>query len=148
MSSITSVSSSANPYQTDTQNAWQQRVQDFKSLQSALKSGNLSNAQQAFASLQKDMPELAQAANGASSQTSQSSNPFLALQNALSSGNLPAAQQAFSTMQQSMQSAGVGGAGRHHHHHGGSTDSASQTASATSSNTSSQTLSNSLNVLA
>jgi len=153
MSSINSVSSSTNAYQTDTQTPWRKRAMDFKALQSALQSGNLSGAQQAFATLQKDMPSVSQTSSTSSTAasttaSSQVTNPFQALQSALSSGNLPAAQQAFAAMQQSMQNAAGVQGGHHHHHHGGSVDSSSQTASSTSSSTSAQTLSNALNVLA
>jgi outer membrane protein assembly factor BamD (BamD/ComL family) len=152
MSSISSVSSATNPYQTDTQNPWQQRAQDFKSLQSALQSGDLSGAQQAFASLQQNQPTSSQTASTttASNRNSQASNAFQALQSALGTGNLEAAQQAFSSLKQSMQSGRVAGTGGHHHHHhgGGSASSTTQNAGASSSGSSAQNLSTFLNTLA
>lgn len=148
MSSISSVSSATNPYQTDTQNPWQQRAQDFKTLQSALQAGDLATAQQAFSSLKQSQPSASPAASasGASNQNSQVSNDFQALQSALSTGNLSSAQQAFSSLKQSMQIGRVSGTGHAHHHHAGSTKNSTQTAS--SSAATSQNLSSFLNSLA
>jgi hypothetical protein len=95
------------------QTGFKQRAQDFKSLATALQSNDLSSAQQAFASLQKDM----QSASGANGQSqSKSANPvsqdFQNLQNALQSGDLSGAQQAFAALKQNFHSART-----HHHHH-------------------------------
>jgi ribosomal protein S20 len=131
---VSSVSSAQNTYQTDVQSAWKQRAQDFKALQSALQSGDISSAQQAFAALQKDQQSSSQAtsatsATSATGQNSQLANDFQALQSALSSGDLSSAQQAFSALKQDMQ--GAGRTGHHHHHHAGSVDSSTQTAATT-----------------
>jgi len=117
---VNSISSTPNAYQPDVQSAWKQRTQDFKALQTALQSGDLAGAQQAFAALQKDKTGAAQSSTGASPSTdnSQGSKDFQALQTALSSGNLAAAQQAFTALKKDVQ--GAGKAGHHHHHHGGS----------------------------
>jgi len=138
MSSINSVSSTTNPYQTNSQSPWQQISQDFKTLQSALQSGDLGGAQQAFASLQQSQQNSSQpgtsGTGGSAGQNSPTANAFQALQSALSTGNLSAAQQAFATMQQNMQSAGARKTG-HHHHAGGSSGNTTQTTSPTSSDT-------------
>jgi outer membrane protein assembly factor BamD (BamD/ComL family) len=88
--------------------AWQSQIgqvqSDFQALGKALQSGNLTVAQQAYATLQQDLP----ASQSSSSATS--SNPLSAVGQALQSGNLTAAQQAFAALK-----------GHHHghHHHGG-----------------------------
>jgi hypothetical protein len=83
---------------------------DFKSLSDALQSGDLSDAQTAYATLQKDMP-----AGSANS----SSNPLSAIGTALQSGNIAGAQQAFAALQQTH--------GGHHHHHGGASSTTATT---------------------
>ena len=55
MSSISGVSSTANPCQITNQNSFGQTIQDFQAIGSALQSCNLSDAQNAFASLQTDL---------------------------------------------------------------------------------------------
>ena len=137
---VSNVSSTLTPYQPVVQSPWQQRAQDFKALQSALQSGDLSGAQQAFAALQNNQQTSTQAANpsGASSPTSQLATDFQSLQTALQAGNLSGAQTAFAAVKQDMQSAG--GAQRahhHHHHHGGSGGTNSTPASSASSTTNS-----------
>ena len=133
---VSSVSSTLNTYQPDVQSPWKQRAQDFNALQSALQSGDLSGAQQAFAAFQKDMPASAQAAqtaqtNSASTPNSQGAKDFQALQSALGSGDLSGAQQAFASLQKDLQSAGS--TGRRHHHHGDSASNATQSAQGSSS---------------
>jgi hypothetical protein len=92
--------------------------QDFQSLVSAISSGNLSQAQQAYATLTQ-----LQTGNGTSSSSSTSSAssaPQNGFQQALSqigsdlqSGNITGAQQTLASLQQSHEGGG------HHHHHGG-----------------------------
>jgi hypothetical protein len=91
-------------------NLWQQQKSNFSQLASALKSGNLSAAQQAFASLSANNPA-----------ASDPNSPMGKLGAALQSGNVNAAQQAFATMQASAtsQASAAQGAGHHHHHGGG-----------------------------
>jgi ribosomal protein S20 len=113
---IQSVSSAATNA-ADPQSIAQQRRADFQALASALQSGDVNSAQQAFAQLQKDNPRLAQALNSA---PSSSDSPRLAdlksLASALQSGDVTTAQQAFAKLQADMQSAQK--SGRHHRHHG------------------------------
>jgi hypothetical protein len=112
ISGVTSASSSyVNPYA--------QVKQDFKSLGTALQSGNLSDAQQAFAALQQDNPNIGQSQGGSTQggqNSSQANQAFQNLSSALQSGDLSGAQQAFAQLQQGMQGAGKGH-GHHHHHH-------------------------------
>ncbi|MBZ0090671.1 MAG: hypothetical protein K8F27_00395 [Sulfuricellaceae bacterium] len=146
MMSISSISSGSNPYVQNAQSGasglsdlFKQRKQDFSTLASALKSGDLQGAQQAFASLQQDNQTIqqsrgAQGAGGASSGGGdadgdndgsksgqagaqgvggQRAKDFAALSSALGSGDLQGAQQAFATLQQDIQTSRQG----HHHHH-------------------------------
>jgi hypothetical protein len=131
--------SATDPYQVSTQNNFKKRAQDFKALQSALQSGDLTSAQQAFSSLLKDQQGSTQAATPASStsgQTSPLQNDFQALQSALQSGDLSGAQSAFATLKQDIQSAGGAHRAHHHHHHqvqgaGNAVNGANQTGSST-----------------
>ena len=133
---VNSVSSTLNTYQPDVQSPWKKRAQDFKALQTALQAGDLSGAQQAFATLQKDQPASSQAAQTANapSQNSQGAKDLQALQGALTSGDVSGAQQAFAALKQDIQ--GAGQAGHHHHRHGGSVDKDKQATSANSSTSS------------
>lgn len=148
--SIGSVSPTLAPYaQGSLADAFKQRRQDFGSLASALGSGNLQGAQQAFAALQQDMQTIAQArsaqgsgdadgdndgssaAQGTTGQTASTSSfqsllaqrtqDLNALSTALGAGDLQSAQQAFAALQQDMQALGQG---RHRHHHGAAAASA------------------------
>jgi hypothetical protein len=99
----------------------------FQQLASALQSGNLSSAQQAYNSLSQLMQN---APNGQSN--SAFAKAFNALGQALQSGNLSSAQQAFLSLQQDMLQ-GLAGHGHHHHDGGGGMES---TANNSSSNVS------------
>lgn len=104
------------------QQAWQakreERQQLFSQLGSALQSGNLADAQSAYASLQNLQPPGPPApgdtTNAAGSSGNTMGNDLAALGQALNSGNLSDAQAAYAKMQTDMQ-AHRGG----HHHHGG-----------------------------
>ena len=89
---------------------WQQQKSSLSQLSGAMKSGNLSAAQQAFTSLSANNPA-----------AKDPNSPLGKLGEALQSGNMSAAQQVFSTMQASATShaSSTQGAGHHHHHHGG-----------------------------
>jgi len=127
MTSISGISSTNNLYQNDMTAKLAQRKQDFQSLADALKSGNLADAQKAFAQLQSDGVKTGQAQN-TNSQGSSQSSPLQALATALQNGDLTGAQQAFAQLQQGMKA-------HHHHHHQGSgsaqTNSTSQVGSST-----------------
>jgi hypothetical protein len=98
------------------QNNFQQIQTDFRQLGQDLQSGNLSQAQQDFATLQQALP------NPTAFAQSQSNNPIVQAFNALSQdlqgGNLRAAQQDFATLQQDLQQ-NANAPQVHHHHHGG-----------------------------
>jgi outer membrane protein assembly factor BamD (BamD/ComL family) len=83
------------------QNPFQQIKQDFQQLASALQSGNLSQAQSAYASIQQVLQANAGSAAGGASNTLQ--NDFAALGQALQSGGLTQAQSAFSELQSDFQ---------------------------------------------
>jgi iron uptake system EfeUOB component EfeO/EfeM len=119
--SVSGVSSATNSYLKQIQSQWRQQMQDLKALGSALKSGNLTRAQTAFAAWGQDL----QANTAASTDTTQQNAPFgansqansdfAALSTALQSGDISGAKQAFASLQKDLQTAGhVHG---HHHHH-------------------------------
>jgi hypothetical protein len=128
MSTVTSSTSASGASQSAGALNFQQVKSDFQALSTALQSGDLSGAQQAYASLQKDAPALFQSA---SSQGTNSSNPLEAalgsIGSALQSGSLASAQQAFSSLQNTPH--------RHHHrgHGGGLPDAAVSTSGQDSS---------------
>jgi DNA-binding FadR family transcriptional regulator len=89
------------------QNPFQKIQQDFKQLASALKSGDLSGAQSAYASIEQLLP-----ANQSSSSSATGSNgsnaiqsDFASLGQALQSGDLSEAQSAFGQLQSDLKTA-------------------------------------------
>lgn len=133
--SVSSVGTGYQTYQSSWQTNRQKGQQDFQALATALNSNDLSGAQTAFAALQKDVPGLS--GSQQNSQTGNSNNPltsdFQNLSQALSSGDLSSAQSAFAKLQQDLQTL-VGGH-RHRHHHGGGGGIAAALAAVSSSNT-------------
>jgi hypothetical protein len=127
MTSINSITPTA------AQSAWQspfKQISDsFGQLGKSLSAGDLSGAQQAFASLQQNLPQgqnsQGNSANG-NGGPSKLKQDFATLGDALQSGNLTAAQQAYATLQQDFQS--VRGGHRHHHRGGDGSQSSSQPA--------------------
>jgi len=118
------------------QTKFQQFQQEFLKLGQDLQSGNLSQAQGDFATLQQNAPAgspLAASSTSASSASSSStiSQEFNQLAQDLQSGNLSAAQSDYSNIQQTAQQNGLQGTQGHHHHHHHSSDS-SQSSSAIS----------------
>jgi outer membrane protein assembly factor BamD (BamD/ComL family) len=103
------------------QNQFQQIQSDFNQLGQDLQAGNLTQAQQDFATLQQALP----GGQGQTQQTQQTTaspitQEFTALSQALQSGDLQGAQTAFATLQQDIQQEqGSGQVQHHHHHHGG-----------------------------
>lgn len=122
--SSTGSSSGASVYQSN-----QQVATDFKTLADALKSGDLSSAQSAYATLQKDAPGLFSSSN---SQASTQSNPLDALGTALKNGDLSGAQSALAALQK-------GHRGHHHHRAEASSSSATDASASASTATSSAT---------
>jgi hypothetical protein len=102
---------------------FQQIQKEFQQLGQDLQSGNLTQAQQDYATLSQNLPA-AQSSTTAS--TANNSNPiaqaFTALSQDLQNGNLSAAQQDYATIQQDFQQQqqqqGTSQV-HHHHHHGG-----------------------------
>jgi len=122
--SVSSISSTNNVYRN-------QLVQAFSNLQSSLSSGNLSTAQQAYATFTQDLQSLQQA-QGAQQTGSQIGVDLAAMGNALQSGSITNAQTAFAQLTQDLQ--GVQqtqgtqqtyGHRHHHHHHAGGSQAAS-----------------------
>jgi outer membrane protein assembly factor BamD (BamD/ComL family) len=137
MMSITSVGSStlltqiyATQSTQNNQSQFQQIQTDSQQLGQDLQAGNLTGAQQDFATLQQALP------SGQSQQNTASpiAQAFTALSQALQSGNLQDAQTAFTTLQGDIQQQQGSGQVRHHHHHDGNNSSQS-TASAASQQT-------------
>ena len=124
---ISGISSSNTVYQSDMTAKLAQRKQDFQSLADALKSGNLADAQKAFAQLQSDGVKTGQTQNS-NGQSNGQSSPLQALGSALQSGDLSGAQQAFAQLQQGMKS-------HHHHHHQGTGSSQTNSTSQVNSST-------------
>ncbi|HXW90292.1 MAG TPA: hypothetical protein VEK33_07075 [Terriglobales bacterium] len=107
--SSSSVSSTQSPANTR-----QEIQQDFEQLGQALQSGNLTAAQQDFATLEQLLPQNNSTSANANSPLSQA---FSQLSQDLQSGNLTAAQQAYATIQQDFQGQAAHWQGHHHHHH-------------------------------
>jgi predicted RNA methylase len=132
MSSISSASSTTNPYQATNLNAFTQFVNDFNAIGSALQSGNLSDAQSALATFQQDLPGNSQTStNPPFGNNSQANTDYQSLVSALKSGNLSDAQKAYASLQNDLQGTEAGKSHRHHHHHGSSDSDTTQTATLT-----------------
>jgi hypothetical protein len=90
---ISGISTSVSPFQTNQANPFSKIKKDFESLGIALKSGNLDDAKKAYAQLQKDAP----------TQSGQGTNPMSkdidSLGKALDSGDLKAAQEIYTKIQ-------------------------------------------------
>jgi hypothetical protein len=89
---------------------------EFQQLGQDLQSGNLTQAQQDFATLSQNLPSSSTTGTTTTNPLTQAINQ---LGTDLQAGNLSAAQQDFTTIQQDVQQiAGqVGGHGHHHHHY-------------------------------
>ena len=128
--SVSGVSSS-NFFQSNlaqgVQNKFQQIQSQFQQLGKDLQSGNLSQAQQDFATLTQELPS-SQQQTGAATSTSSVAQAFKTLGQDLQSGNLSAAQQDFAAIQQNAQQAS-GSAHGHHNHHRRAINSSQQGAS-------------------
>jgi DNA-binding FadR family transcriptional regulator len=137
MSSIDPVSSLGSAYQSSSTNTNQQVKSDFKSLFDALKSGDMTAAQTAFASLQKDAPNLFPSTTSQTSSATQTT-PLSDLAAALNKGDLTAAQTAMTALQK--------GHHGHHHHRASSTNTDSATAAAANATSTDGTTGTVLNV--
>jgi len=101
---VSNVSAGVGSYSSAVQSPWKQRAQDFRALASALQSGDLATAQQAFAALQKDTPAAATGATSGTGTTNPITQDFQALQTALQGNDVSAAQKAFTTLRQDLRS--------------------------------------------
>jgi outer membrane protein assembly factor BamD (BamD/ComL family) len=97
------------------QNNFQQIQSEFQQLGQALQAGNLSQAQEDFATLTQNAPSNASGTQQNTNSNSPLSQAFSALGQALQSGNLSAAQQDFATIQQDAQQQRGSHSFRHHH---------------------------------
>src|SRR5271169_5377436 len=110
------------------QGKFQQIQSEFQQLGQDLQAGNLTQAQQVYATLSQNFPNAqAGTTTGATSATANSSNPiaqaFTAPAQDLQNGNISGAQQDYATIQQDFQQQQQGaGQVHHHHHHGGGGD--------------------------
>ena len=105
------------------QGKFQQIRSEFQQLGQDLQAGNLTQAQQDYATLSQNFPN-AQTGTTSGTATANGANPiaqaFTALAQDLQNGNLSGAQQDYATIQQDFQQQQQGsGAVHHHHHHGG-----------------------------
>ncbi len=91
-----------------------QPVQDLKALQSALSSGNISDAQQAFTAFQNDLLGTSPTLMNTSppTQSNQISTDMDSLSKALQSNDISGAQQAFANLKHDLRTTW------HPHHHG------------------------------
>ena len=110
------------------QSKFQQIQSEFQQLGSDLQAGNLTQAQQDFATLSQNFP-------APQTQSQNKNNPianaFNALAQDLQNGNLSGAQQDFANLQQAaQQQQQQGGQVHHHHHHHGGGQQSSQIAQA------------------
>lgn len=113
-----------------TQNKFQQIQQGFQQLGQDLQTGNLSQAQNDFSTLEQLLPSQLQTSATSTQAGAQASSPLSQtlkqLGQDLSSGNLSAAQSDFATLQQDIQQQGTNTAHLHRHHHGGGAPSGGQ----------------------
>jgi hypothetical protein len=123
---IGSVSSFLGAGAATRQNPFKTIKQDFQKLQSALKSGDLKGAQEAYAQLKQDLPASKDPSGTATS--GQPRTDLDAIGSALQSNDLTGAQKAFATFQQDVKA--TRGAHGHHHRHDsdGDADNASSSA--------------------
>ena len=154
---ISSISSTANSYQTSAANNFNQSFSEFKSIGNSIQSGNLTSAQDALTALQSDL----QSNSGQNplsrlfNNNSKLSDDLTSLQTALKSNDPASAQDAFKTLVKDMQGAMKTQTSHGHHHHhrvdsDGDTDGTTSAAStsATDSTTGSASTGNTLDVQA
>lgn len=115
---------------TGARSTFQQLKAEFEQLGQDLQSGNLTQAQQDYATLSQNLP------NTGSSATTPVLQALTQLGQDLQSGNLQAAQQDYAAVQQDAQQAAqvTGHHGRHHHHFESSQSSSSSSSSSNSIN--------------
>ena len=113
--SISGVSSNTNSYLIDNPQDKLKQIKDsFQKLGQALKSGDLSGAQQIFSSLQQLLPNSSASQTQGSSSQNTAANDLNALGQALQSGDLTKAQDAYAALQKDMAAMTTH---KHHHRH-------------------------------
>ena len=139
--SVSGVSSATNPFSNYLQSRYNQQIQDFQGLASAVQSGDLASAQTALTAFQKDIQKNPQGplATALADPNSQISKYFQALQTALQSNDVAGAQNAFAALAQGLKSI------HHHRHHKSDGDSAQSTSNTSSSNSTSSLIGVNLN---
>ena len=144
--STMNVTSIVNPYRQISLNAANPSQSNLQSLASALQSGNLTAAQNAFATFEQSFSASnSQQGSSQSGQSSPVNSDIQTLSSALKSGNLTSAQSAFLQLQKDMQT--QQGSGHHHHGGGGQGQAVQALISALSSNSSTSTNSTTGNLL-
>jgi len=108
---VSNVGSSCGTSQSAWQSQFKKVKDDFQKLKSALDSGDVSGAQDAYATLKQDLP-----APKSNSSSSQPQTDLQSVGTALSSRDLSGAQKAFAAFQQDVQTARASHAHKHHHH--------------------------------
>ena len=131
MSSAIGSTSGVNYQSTQTDPTKDQFKQDFQAVQTALQSGDLSAAQDAFSKLQELQKQHAPKNGSGQNSSNPMQKDMSALQSALSSGNLQDAQSAFSQLQTDMKAKGA----HHGHHHGGGSSTGEQSSTTTPTST-------------
>src|SRR5271156_4679963 len=109
------------------QGKFQQIQSEFQKLGQDLQAGNLTQAQQDYATLSQNFPNAQTGTTSGTATTGSTANganpiaqAFTALAQDLQNGNLSGAQQDYATIQQDFQQQQQGaGQVHHHHHHGG-----------------------------
>jgi hypothetical protein len=146
MSSIASVPSPTNPFQTVNQNSVNQFVTDFNAIGSALQSGDISSAQSALATFQQDLPANSlTSANQPFGSNAKANTDYQSLVSALKSGDVSNAQKAFTNLQTDLKATHKG---HHHHHHGSGVTADTIPPSATTSSSAAKRPTSSANTIA
>jgi len=108
------------------QGKFQQIQSEFQQLGQDLQAGNLTQAQQDYATLSQNFPNAQTGTTSGTATTASTANganpiaqAFTALAQDLQNGNLSGAQQDYATIQQDFQQQQQGSSPVHHHHHHG-----------------------------
>lgn len=113
--SISSVGSANPSYASSASSSITQRFKDLQNLDQALQSGNLSDAQSAFATFQQNLTTSG-LNQGPFSSGSAASKDVQSIQSALQAGDLSGAQKAFGQLKTDLRSTHPGKVGGHHRH--------------------------------
>ena len=114
--SVSDISTSTNVYQ-DRMSQIQSVRQDFSGLTTSLASGDLTAAQNAFATLMQDIGSTSAQSGQQTGTTSQIGTDLTALGTALNAKDFTAAQSAYATLLQDLQAGQQTQKAHHHHHH-------------------------------